>query len=121
MKKILIVEDDGFLQSLEVNKLTKSDYDVIIASNGEEGMRKINEPGIDLVLLDLNLPIFDGFEILKKIRETPNLKTLPVIVFSNLADEKDFKKAKGLGASEFMIKSNFTLEELVEHIKKILG
>ncbi len=121
MKKVLVIEDDSFLQGLEVGKLKKDNYEVITASTGEEGMEKINEPGVDLVLLDLILPKFDGFEILKKIRATEALKAIPVIVFSNLAEEKDIHKAETLGATDFMVKSNFTLDELVEHINKILN
>lgn len=121
MKKILIIEDDSFLQGLEVGKLKKDNFEVLVASTGEEGMKMINEPGIDLVLLDLVLPNFDGFEILKKIRETEAIKTLPVIVFSNLSEEADVKKAESLGSTDFMVKSNFTLDELVEHINKILA
>jgi len=120
MKKVLIIEDDNFLQGLEATKLKKNNYEVSIASTGEEGMEKINESGIDLVLLDLMLPKFDGFEILKKIRETEDIKNLPVIVFSNLSEEKDIKRAKELGSTDFMIKSNFTLEELIGRIDKIL-
>jgi DNA-binding response OmpR family regulator len=119
-RKVLIIEDDSFLQGLEVGKLKKDDFEVIVASNGDEGLQKINEPDIDLVLLDLVLPQFDGFEILRKIRETPATKDIPVIVFSNLSEEKDIKKAENLGATDFMVKSNFTLDELVEHINKIL-
>ncbi len=119
MIKVLIIEDDDFLQGLEASKLKKSNYDIITASTGEEGMRKINEPGIDLILLDLILPKFDGFEILKTIKETETTKHIPVIVFSNLSEDKDIKKAEKLGATDFMIKSNFTLEELVDHINKI--
>ena len=118
--KVLIVEDDSFLQGLEVGKLKKGNYEVITASTGEEGMEKIMELGIDLILLDLILPKFDGFEILKKVRDTDHLKKVPVIVFSNLSEEKDIEKAKGLGATDFMVKSNFTLDELVDHINKIL-
>ena len=120
MSKILIIEDDSFLQSLEVNKLSKSHYELITASNGTEGMKKIAEPGIDLVLLDLILPDIDGFEILKKIRSNGDTKKTPVIVFSNLSEDKDVKKANELGVTKFMVKSNFTLDELVEEIKKIL-
>ena len=119
MKKVLIIEDDSFLQGLEVGKLRKGNYGVTVASTGEEGMEKINEAGIDLILLDLILPKFDGFEILKKVRESENLKHIPVIVFSNLSEEKDIKKAESLGATDFMVKSNFTLDELVEHIDKL--
>ncbi len=120
MAKILIIEDDAFLQGLEVAKLKKNGYEIITASTGEEGMQKINEAGVTLVLLDLVLPSFDGFEILKKIRETESIKSLPVLVFSNLSEEKDVQKATELGATEFMVKSNFTLDELAEKIKTLL-
>jgi len=72
------------------------------------------------VLLDLILPDFNGFDILKKIRETKGLEKLPVIVFSNLSEEKDVSRAKEFGATDFMVKSNFTLDELVSHIQSIL-
>lgn len=120
MAKILIVEDDAFLQGLEVAKLHKLGHEIITASTGEEGMQKINETGIQLVLLDLILPSFDGFDILKKIRETEGIKTLPVLVFSNLSEDKDIKRAQELGATEFMVKSNFTLDELAEKIKTLV-
>lgn len=119
MKKILIIEDDMFLQGLEVNKLLKSNYEVMTAGTGADGMKKILEPGIDLILLDLILPDFDGFEILKKIKETDGLKDIPVIVFSNLSEDKDIEKARALGVNDFMVKSNFSLDELIEHIENI--
>lgn len=120
MKKVLIIEDDSFLQGLEAGKLKKENYEVITASSGEEAMKKITEPNIDIILLDLILPNYDGFEILQKIRSTKEIANTPVIVFSNLSEEKDIKKSQELGATDFMVKSNFTLEELVENIKKIL-
>jgi DNA-binding response OmpR family regulator len=120
MKKILIIEDDSFLQGLEAGKLEKEGYNVITASTGQEAMKKINEPDIAIILQDLILPDFDGFEILKKIKETEKLKNVPVIVFSNLSEPKEVKKAKDLGATDFMVKSNFTLDELVQKIKSIL-
>ena len=121
MRKILVIEDDVFLQSLEVNKLKKDNYEVITASTGDEALEKIKEPDIDLILLDLMLPGVNGFDILKELKETEELKNIPVIVFSNLSEEKDMKKAKELGAVEFMVKSNFSLSELLEHINKILS
>ena len=120
MKKILIIEDDSFLQGLEADKLEKTGYTIITASTGEEAMKKIEDPEINLILLDLILPNYDGLEILKKIRENKQSKNTPVIVFSNLSEEKDQKKAKGLGANDFMVKSNFTLDELIEHINTVL-
>lgn len=120
MKKILIVEDDSFLQGLEATKLEKENFEVITASTGEEAMKKISEPGLDVILLDLMLPNFDGFEILKKVRSMEDKKHIPVIVFSNLSEQKAIDKSKELGATDFMVKSNFTLDELIKNINSIL-
>ena len=121
MAKILVVEDDSFLQELEVSKLKKEGYEVIVASTGDEAIEKIKEDGINLILLDLVLPNFDGFEVLKRIRESEKTKKTPVLVFSNLSEEKDIKKAEELEANDFMVKSNFTIEELAQKIKSIIG
>lgn len=121
MAKILVVEDDSFLQGLEVTKLKKEGYDVIVASTGDEAIEKIKEDDIDLILLDLVLPNFDGFEVLKQIRGNEKTKATPVLVFSNLSEEKDIQKAKELKANDFMVKSNFTIEELAQKIKYILN
>jgi|SRR3989338_131768 len=120
-KKILIVEDDSFLQGLASRKLKAEGYDVATASNHTEAFNSLMSNKPDLVLLDLLLPEVDGFEILKKIREAGDTKKLPVIVFSNLSEDKDIKRVQDLGVVEFMIKSNFTLDELVAKIKKTIG
>jgi CheY-like chemotaxis protein len=121
-KTILIIEDDNFLQGLEAKKLKKEGYEIATAANSVEAFAIINGTiKIDLILLDLLLPDVDGFEILEKIRENPVYKTVPVIIFSNLSEEKDIEKAKSLGISEFMVKSNFTLDELAEKVKILIG
>jgi DNA-binding response OmpR family regulator len=120
-KKILIVEDDTFLKGLSATKLGKDGFEVITAGNAEEADKALAENVPDFVLLDLVLPGTDGFGILKKIRENPKMANTPVIIFSNLAEDKDIAKAKELGANDFMIKSNFTLDELSDKIKQILG
>lgn len=119
MKKVLIIEDDAFLLDLEAAKIRKSNYDVIVAQTGTDGMKKIFEQGIDIIVLDILLPDLDGFEILKKIKEDENIKKIPVIVFSNLSENKDIDKAMKLGATKFMTKSNFSLEELINEIDKL--
>lgn len=119
-KKVLIVEDDAFLKNLASTKLTKEGYEVFSAGNVEEldALLESNTP--DIILLDLLLPGTDGFGILKKIRENIKLTETPVIIFSNLSDEKDIQQAKALGANHFMVKSNFTLDEIVAKIREIL-
>ncbi len=121
-KKILIIEDDLFLQGLEATKLKKDGYDIVTAVNSKEAF-KIIDGGekIDMILLDLLLPEVDGFMILEKIRDNKALLTVPVIVFSNLSEEKDIARAQKLGISEFMVKSNFTLDELTKKIKDLIG
>jgi DNA-binding response OmpR family regulator len=121
-KKILIVEDDLFLQGLEATKLKKDGYDIMTAVNSDDAFKLIdggNKP--DLILLDLLLPGVDGFMVLEKIRQNKDMLTIPVIVFSNLSEDKDVKRAQKLGISEFMVKSNFTLDELTKKIRDLIG
>lgn len=120
-KKILMVEDDAFLQGLASTKLQKEGFDMLVANDGAEANKILETETPDLFILDIILPgQTDGLGILKKVRE--NLKTshTPVIMFSNMADEANIKKAKELGANEYMVKSNFTLDELADKIKQLL-
>ncbi len=117
MKKVLIVEDDTFLQGLMANKVGKAGYDVVTTSDGEKAMTALAQNKFDMVLLDLLLPDISGFDILKNVKKAS--RATPVIVFSNLSEDKDIKKAIELGAEEYLIKSNFTLEELVAKVKKL--
>ncbi len=119
-KKILIVEDDTFLKSLATTKLTKEGYEVLPAGSVSELDKILESHTPDIILLDLLLPGTDGFGILKKIRENLKLTDTPVIIFSNLSDEKDIAQAKTLGANHFMIKSNFTLDEIVDKVKELI-
>lgn len=119
-KKILIIEDDSFLQGIASTKLEKEGFTVSGASNSDEAMKSLAADTPDLILCDLVLPGTDGFGILKMIRENQKTMTTPVIVFSNLSEDKDIKHAKDLGATDYMVKSNFTLDELSDRIKEIL-
>lgn len=122
LKTILIIEDDTFLQRLETTKLKKEGYNILTAVNSVEAFKMIElNKTVDLILLDLLLPEVDGFAILEKIRKIDTTKNTPVIVFSNLSEEKDVSRAKKLGASEFMVKSNFTLDEISQKIKTLIG
>lgn len=91
------------------------------AGTGDEGLAKLMALPPDLVILDLMLPNVSGFEILEKIRSTDTMKKLKVIVFSNLGEESDVKKCLDLGVSDYLVKANFTLDELGEKIKSVIG
>ena len=119
-KKILIIEDDSFLQGLASTKLEKEGFTVISAANSDEALKLATTDAPDLILSDLVMPGTDGFGILKAVRENPATQATPVIVFSNLSEDKDIKRAKELGATDYMVKSNFTLDELADKIKELL-
>ena len=118
--KILIVEDDKFLRDLLVHKLTHEGFGVKEAFDGEEGFKAALEDPADLVLLDLILPRLDGFDVLEKFKKDPKLSAVPILVLSNLGQKEDIARAMSAGAKDFLVKSNFTLGEVVERIKSVL-
>ena len=119
-KKVFIVEDDEFLRSLTVKRLEKEGYDVEVSAKGEGATNLIVKADPDIVLLDLLLPGLSGFDVLKEIRENEAIKKVPVIVFSNLGQREDIEKAKALGVSDFLIKANFTLDDVVGKISAVI-
>jgi len=119
-KTILIIEDDKFLRELIVQKLLKEGYEIFEAVDGEDGIKKIKEQKPDLVLLDLILPGIDGFEVLSKMKEEPQISSIPVIILSNLGQREDVEKGLGLGAVDYLIKAHFTPGDIIEKIKKVL-
>ncbi len=119
--KILVIEDDKFLRELLVSKLAAEGYAITTAIDGKEALASLEAEVPDLILLDLILPDLSGFEILEKIRAKEGWKTVPIIVLSNLDQKEDIDKAHTLGANDFMIKANFSLNEIIARIKKIKG
>jgi DNA-binding response OmpR family regulator len=120
MKKILFVEDEPSLQKILGEALSKEGYQVIPALDGEIGLRLVKVKKPDLILLDLLLPKIDGFEVLKKVKEDEETKEIPVIVLTNLEGIGDVDKALERGATTYLVKENYSLEEVVEKIKKAL-
>lgn len=121
MKKILIIEDDTFLQGLAANKLQAEGFEVNTASNGKEGLAKLGQEDYHGIILDIMLPDMSGFEILEQLRkEKSNNQKVPVLIFSNLSEDKDIKKGLDLGATDFLVKANFTLDELAEKVKNAI-
>ncbi|MCD8494967.1 MAG: response regulator [Candidatus Pacebacteria bacterium] len=99
----------------------KNGFEVATKGDGADALALINQEKPDILLLDLMLPGVGGFEILEAIRNDATWRDLKVIIFSNLGEEEDIQKGEALGASEYMIKSNFTLDELVEKIQSMLA
>ena len=119
-KTILIIEDDKFLRELIVRKLKDEKYQIVEASDGEEGLEKVKKKLPDLVLLDLILPGIDGFEVLSKIKEEHALSSIPVIILSNLGQREEVERGLKLGAVDYLIKAHFTPREIIDKIKAVL-
>lgn len=121
MHKIYVIEDDPFLQKLILGKLKSVNFDVMGVKSWNDAENNISDFHPDLLILDLMLPEgIDGFEVLENIRKNPKLNGLKIIVFSNVASLEAEKRSIKLGANAFMIKSNFTLDELVDKINELV-
>jgi len=121
MKKILFIEDESALQKTFGDILKNKGYGVLKALDGESGLRSAQGERPDLILLDLILPKMDGFEVLKELKENEETKSIPVIILTNLEETEDIQKALELGATTYLVKSSYTLEEVVNKIEKALG
>lgn len=121
MKTILFIEDESALQKTFGEILSQEGYEMISALDGEIGLRLAKDKKPDLILLDLVLPKIHGFEVLKQLKMDKETKDIPVIVLTNLEGIGDVDKALGLGATTYLVKAQYGLEEVVEKIKKALG
>ncbi|HRY62317.1 MAG TPA: response regulator [Candidatus Paceibacterota bacterium] len=119
-KKVFLIEDDRFLREMLSQKLSEQKITVDVAVDGKSALEMIKTIRPDLVLSDLLLPDVDGFDVLAAIQKDPNFANAPVLVLSNLDKMEDIKKAKDLGAKDFMVKSNFTSNEIVAKVKEFL-
>lgn len=118
--KILLIEDDRFFQNFYLVKLKESGFEVEAASDGEEGIAKVQTFQPDLILLDIIMPKKNGYEVLEDLSQMGTLKTTPVLVFSTLGQEQDVQKAKNLGATDYVNKSFFDFDTLLTKIKSFL-
>lgn len=120
MPKILIIEDESALQKTLGDMLTREGYTVIKALDGEIGLRQAKTALPDLIILDLILPKMNGFEVLDALKADPKTETIPVIVQTNLESMDDIQRALGGGVSTYLVKSNYTLEEVMQKVKQAL-
>lgn len=121
MTKVLIAEDDRFLMSAYRVKFMKSGFELLQASDGIETMDILNTHPVDVVLLDLIMPRKDGFAVLTEMQRDPKLKKVPVIIASNLGQKEDLDKALSLGAADYVVKSDLSMDDLIEKVKHLVA
>ena len=119
MHKILIAEDDPMVTKLYRAKLQLEGFEIIEATDGQDALQKLSQKP-DLILLDLMMPVMDGFEFLENIKKDPQHRNIPVIVLSILGQDVDIAKAKKLGAVDYLVKSEMTPKQVVEKIRQHL-
>jgi len=120
MKTILFVEDEPNLQKAVGQFLEKEGYQIKSALDGQLGLEMAREFKPDLILLDLILPKKDGFQVLEELKKNEITKNIPVIVLTNLEEGTDVEKALSLGATTYLVKANYELDEVVKKIKETL-
>jgi len=125
-KKILLIEDEEIMVDLLQKKLTVEGYEISVARDGKEGLEKMkddlqagNPP--DLVLLDIIMPKMGGFEVMEEMQKDKELEKIPVIVVSNSGQPVEIDKAQALGAKDWLIKTEFDPQEVIDKVKKQIG
>jgi CheY-like chemotaxis protein len=121
-KRILFVDDDLYIREAYQEVLTSEGYTVDTAINGEEGLKKLQTGGYDLVLLDVMMPTLDGIGVLEELQKNPpQQKNGPIVLLTNLGFDPLVKTAKDKGVTSYIVKAEITPRDLVDMIKKTIG
>ncbi len=119
-KKVLIVEDEALLRQALFDKFTREGFCALEAKNGEEGLAIALKERPDIILLDIIMPKVNGLTMLKNLRQDEWGKNVPIIVLTNLNDAENVSKAMESGVYDFLVKSDWKLNELIERVKNKL-
>lgn len=119
-KKVLVVEDEATLQKALNDVLSGEGFEVVSALDGEKGFQMAKDEKPDIILLDIILPKMDGFEVLTRLKSAEETKEIPVIILTNLSDLENIQKALDLGATTYLVKADFHLDDVLKKIKTTL-
>jgi CheY-like chemotaxis protein len=120
-KTILLAEDDRFLRRACETKLKQCGFDVRVAVDGDEALSLAREHAPDLLLLDLLMPKRDGLSVLKALKADTATSAIPIVIISNSSKDLEMQNASDLGAVDYWIKSNLSLQELCDRVQRLLG
>jgi len=119
-RRILVAEDDRFLRKAAEMALKRQGYTVLTAADGEEALRAAQSELPDLILLDLIMPKVNGFDVLQALKKEAPTAKIPVIVMSNLGQDRDVQQAMDAGAAAYFIKTDLSLHALVLRVEETL-
>jgi DNA-binding response OmpR family regulator len=120
-QKILIIEDEKIFADLLAGRFEQEGYEAFREYDGESGLRAIIDKKPDLILLDIKLPIQDGYEVLRKKNEQVSLRDIPVIVITNSGQNDEIKQVLDLGVKDYIVKAELSLEEVLKKVAKQLS
>lgn len=120
-KSVLLAEDDRFLRRAAETKLRQCGLDVRVAVDGDEALALAREQAPDLMLLDLLMPKRDGLSVLKALKADAATEGIRVVIISNSSKDLEMQNASDLGAVDYWIKSNLSLQELCDRVQRLLG
>lgn len=120
MSNILIIEDDEFLAKSLKKYLECEGCQVTVAEDGEKGLKVAFDMNPNLILLDIDIPKLNGFQVLEKLHGHPTLSSIPVMMISNSGEDVEIKRSQELGIKDYIIKANIDLGEVVQKVRKIL-
>lgn len=119
--KILLVDDDEFLLDMYSLKFKEAGFAIEVAMSGQDALDKLKKNTYDVVLLDIVMPVLDGFEVLQRMRKEKIGENAMVIVLSNLGQKEDIERGLQLGAVDYIIKAHFTPKEVVDKVNQHLS
>ncbi|MDD2766187.1 MAG: response regulator [Candidatus Moranbacteria bacterium] len=119
-KKVCIIDDNEDIRSIYQTKFSAEGFEVFMAVNGEEGLKVINQAKPDIILLDIEMPIMNGIEVLKKLREDTALSRIPVIMLTNQDSEDSFRTVGKFDTQFYIIKSLATPQKVVNIVREVL-
>lgn len=117
---ILIVEDEDILSSVLQEKFEEKNFKVVLAKDGSVVLPLVKKNKPDAILLDILLPKVNGMEVLSQLKADEDLRSIPVIVMSNLGEDSKIKEALQLGAVDYMVKTQHPINELIEKVKEYI-
>ena len=120
-KKILLIEDEQLMIELLEKKLIREGYQVVVAKDGVEGLEKVKKEAPNIILTDVVMPRMGGFEVMEELGKDETLKKIPVIVISNSGQPVELDRAKRLGAKDWLVKTEFDPQEVVDKVIKQIG
>lgn len=119
--RILIIDDDVPLTAVVQERFKRETFLTLSALNGSEGLMVAQQERPDLIVLDLLMPVMNGFDVLKALKDNAETRDIPVLVLSNLSHPDDVRRTKSLGANGYLVKTDTSLKAILERVKQMIG